>query len=561
MADQQSSPRKPKSQILLDRSNLKHLTTLSRLGVFGGLGYNRKELEKPFIAVANSWTEANVGHVHLREVAAVVKDGIREEGGLPFEFNTPAPCDATSCGLEAMNCLLPQRDLIADSVEMMVRANSFDGVVFISTCDKIVPGQLMAAARLGLPAIFVTGGPMLPRFIFSPKTFSFKAIDSEYMKTPRVELEETMLKHRCPGPGACTGFGTANTMQCLTEVMGLSLPFTGTTHGVDPEKLRLARESGRRIVAMVQEGLTTEALFTAGAFRNAVKALMAMGGSTNAVLHLLAIAREAAIPLCLDDFERAGREIPCICGVIPSGPYDMLDLHKAGGVPGILKEIEKALDLETLVVTGKKLGDHVREAAVHDPSVIRSLHNPFFAEGSIAILRGNLSPAGSVVKQSAIRKEMLVHSGEARVFNSEGEACEGLAQGKVKDGDVIVIRYEGPKGGPGMRELLGITRYLVYSGKGDSNALVTDGRFSGFTSGPAVGHVCPEAWEGGPIALLQDGDRISIDIPARTLSAAVSEREMERRRALWQPPPRSLSGYLARYARLVGSSSEGAWLG
>lgn len=553
--------KKPNSKILLDKSELKHLTVMSRLGVIGGMGFSRLDFEKPLIAVANSWTEANVGHMHLRQIAQAVKEGIIEAGGLPLEFNTIAPCDAFSCGLEPMKFILPSRDIIADELEMMIRANSFDGVVFISTCDKIVPGQLMAAARLRMPAIFVTGGPMLPRFIFAPKKMGWHETEASFMRNPRDDAEDIMLKYRCPSPGGCTGFGTANTMQCLVEVLGLSLPGSGTTHAVDPEKLRMARSSGRRIVGMIEAGLSTDRIITKGALRNAVVALMAMGGSTNATIHLPAVAHEAGVDLSIDDFDVVSREVPCICGVIPSGSYSMLDLHNAGGIPGLLKRIERWLDYSALTVTGATIGEYLKKAEIYDEEVIRPLDNPFFADGAIAVLKGNLAPEGAVVKQSAVRKDMLVHSGPAKVFNSEAEAREGIENGRVQDGDVIVIRYEGPKGGPGMREMLGITRHLVYSGLADSIALVTDGRFSGFTSGPAVGHVCPEASDGGPIALVEDGDVISIDIPARLVTLAVDEEELARRRARWRPLKRELSGYLARYAEQVRPAIQGAWLG
>ena len=552
---------KERSKILFDREELKHLTMMSRCGVFGGLGYSRGDLEKPLIGIANSWNEANVGHLHLRQLAQAVKEGILEAGGLPFEFNTIAPCDATSCGLEPMKYVLPQRDLIADSLELMIRSNSFDGAVFLSSCDKIVPGQLMAAARLRMPAVFVTGGPMLPRFFFAPKTFEWNRIETDYMRDPRRETEDVMMSYRHPGPGACSGFGTANTMQCLTEVLGLSLPGMATVHAVDAAKMRFARESGRLIVQLVERGSGTAAILTKEAFRNAIKALMAFGGSTNAVLHLLAVAHEAGIPLSLEDFTEAGKGIPTICGVIPSGSYSMLDLHRAGGVPAVMKRIEKFLNLDVTSVNGSSLGENLMSVEVFDTDVIRPLDNPFYPDSAIAVLYGNLAPQGAVVKQSAVRKDMLVHTGPARVFDSEAEARKGIEANRVRNGDVLVIRYEGPKGGPGMREMLGITRHLVYSGKADKVALVTDGRFSGFTNGPAIGHVCPEASDGGPIALLQDGDRITIDIPNRTVSVAVNDNELERRRSQWCPPEKKPDGYLARYCRMVRPASEGAWLG
>jgi dihydroxy-acid dehydratase len=375
-------------------------------------------------------------------------------------------------------------------------------------------------------------------------------------------------------------------MQCLTEVLGLSLPGMSTVHAVDSEKMRLARESGRAVVRLTEQGIDATAFFTERSFRNAIKALMALGGSTNAVLHLLAIAHEAGVPLALDDFQSNGAtdasasdrpkrgsrtgeigegaspsKIPTICGVIPNGYYSMLDFHRAGGTPAVLKRIEEWLDLGTGCVNGETLKENLRGIEVFDEEVIRPLDNPYFADSAIAILYGNLAPAGAVVKQSAVREDMLVHSGPARIFNSEVEARKGIEAGRVRDGDVVVVRYEGPRGGPGMRELLGLTRHLVYSGKANHVSLITDGRFSGFTNGPAIGHVCPEAQDGGPIALLQDGDRITIDIPGRKLEVHVDDGILAQRRSNWSPIDRPLTGYLSRYRRMVRPASEGAWLG
>lgn len=552
---------KLESDILLDASELRHLTVCSRASVLGALGWAEDDIRhKPLIGIVNSCTDLNPGHMHLDKLAAMVREGILQAGGVPFEFNTPAPCDAFSCGLEPMKYVLPQRDLIADSIEMKVRCNSLDGLVFLSSCDKIVPGQLMAAARLNMPAIFVTGGPMLPRLFFEPSKQPKRNIVHDYMTSPQPKLLTAMFRYEGPGAGACTGFGTANTMQCLTEVLGLALSGCGTIHAVDADKLRIARASGRRIVAMVQEGLTAGNILTKAAFHNAICAHTAMGGSTNGVIHLLAIAHEMGVALSLDDFDTIGREIPCVCGVIPSGPYDLLDLHRAGGIPALLKRIERYLDGAVRTVDGLPMAELLAAAAIHDNGVIRPLESPFYPGGGLAVLRGNLCPGGAVIKQSAVRAEMRTHTGPAKVYNSEVEARESIDKGLVEQGDVIVIRYEGPKGGPGMREMLLITRHLVYSGKADSVALVTDGRFSGFTSGPAVGHICPEAAEGGPIALVQDGDIITINIPKRTLTLHVPDDELTRRKAAWKPLARELDGYLRRYSRDVVSASEGAWL-
>lgn len=408
-----------------------------------------------------------------------------------------------------MKYILPQRDLIADSIEMMVRCNSFDGLVFLSSCDKIVPGQLMAAARLNLPAIFVQGGPALPHLFFAPKDQAEKKPTEQYMKTGEEGLQEDIFCYECPGVGACSGFGTANTMQSMVEVLGLSLP---------------------------------------------------MGATTHAVMHLLAAAHEMKVDLSIEDFEAIGKEIPCVCGVKPSGSYEQIDLHRAGGIPAIEKRIVKYLNGEALTVSGRTVKEITEDAVIADENVICPLEKSFYEGGGLAVLHGNLAPGTGVVKASAVRREMRVHTGPAKVFDSEIEARLGIARGKVKDGDVIVIRYEGPKGGPGMREMLLITRYLVYTGKADHVALVTDGRFSGFTAGPAVGHVCPEAAEGGPIALVEDGDNITIDIPARTLTLHVSDQVLKERKKNWASVERKPEGYLQRYAREVKSAAEGAWL-
>lgn len=549
------------SNIWLDGSALKNLTACSRSGILGGLGFSRSDLiHKPIIGIVNSYTEINPGHAHLDKVAQAVKEGVLASGGVPFEFNTPAPCDATSCGLEPMKYILPQRDLIADSIEMMVRCNSFDGLVFLSSCDKIVPGQLMAAARLNLPAIFVQGGPALPHLFFAPKDKAASQPNTNYMRTGEEKLQEDIFDYECPGLGACSGFGTANTMQCLAEVLGMSYPFCATTHAVDSSKMRFARTSGRRIVEMVAEGLRPEKILTKHAFENAIAAHTAMGGSTNAVLHLLAIAHEMGVALKIDDFERIGRGIPCVCGVKPSGEYEHIDLHRAGGMPAIEKRIRAYIHGDALNVGGMTAAEIIEKAVIADEDVVRPLENPFYEGGGLAIMRGNLAPETGVIKASAVRREMHVHTGPAKVFNSEVEARLGIDQGKVQDGDVIVIRYEGPRGGPGMREMLLITRYLVYTGKGDNVALVTDGRFSGFTAGPAVGHVCPEAADGGPIALVEDGDIITIDIPSRCLTLHVSDEELAERKKNWKPLKRDLSGYIERYARDVKAASKGAWL-
>lgn len=550
------------SDILYDCSEGKNLISHCRMSIFGSLGFAKEDLcGKPLIGIVNSFTDINPGHMHLDKLAGAVKEGVIQAGGTAVQFNTPAPCDATSCGLEPMKYILPQRDLIADSIEMMVRCNSFDGLVFLSSCDKIVPGQLMAAARLNLPAIFVTGGASLPARFFATKDIAAQQDPTEeFIATGNPDLVPIIYGCYGGGAGACSGFGTANTMQAMAEVLGLTLPGCATVLAVDPEKIRYARTSGRRIVQMVREQLRPDKILTKGGFENAICVHTAMAGSTNAVIHLCAIAHECGVDIGISDFERLGKGIPCVCGVVPSGHYSHLDLHRAGGIPALEKRISDHLHKDVLTVTGDSVAHILDKAQICDEEVIRPLDNPFYEGGGLAILRGNLAPGSAVIKASAVKPEMRVHTGPAKVFNSEVEARIGINEGKIEPGDVIVIRYEGPKGGPGMREMLMITKYLVYSGKADDVALVTDGRFSGFTAGPAVGHVCPEAADGGPIALVKDGDIITIDIVNRTLTLHVSDAVLAERKKSWIPLKRESNGYLKRYSEMVTSSAEGAWL-
>lgn len=550
------------SDILYDCSEGKNLISHCRMSIFGSLGFAKEDLcGKPLIGIVNSFTDINPGHMHLDKLAGAVKEGVLQAGGTAVQFNTPAPCDATSCGLEPMKYILPQRDLIADSIEMMVRCNSFDGLVFLSSCDKIVPGQLMAAARLNLPAIFVTGGASLPARFFATKDIAAQQDPTEeFIATGNPDLVPIIYGCYGGGAGACSGFGTANTMQAMAEVLGLTLPGCATVLAVDPEKIRYARASGRRIVQMVREQLRPDKILTKGGFENAICVHTAMAGSTNAVIHLCAIAHECGVDIGISDFERLGKGIPCVCGVVPSGHYSHLDLHRAGGIPALEKRISDHLHKDVLTVTGDSVAHILDKAQICDEEVIRPLDNPFYEGGGLAILRGNLAPGSAVIKASAVKPEMRVHTGPAKVFNSEVEARIGINEGKIEPGDVIVIRYEGPKGGPGMREMLMITKYLVYSGKADDVALVTDGRFSGFTAGPAVGHVCPEAADGGPIALVKDGDIITIDIVNRTLTLHVSDAVLAERKKSWIPLKRESNGYLKRYSEMVTSSAEGAWL-
>jgi len=532
-----------KSKSLLKNTD-RLATAMVRAEMIKACGVPLKDLEeRPLIAIVNSWNELLPGHLHLREVARFVKDGVLMAGGIPLEFNTIAPCDGYSNGLDGMKYVLPMRDIIADAIETMTLAHCFDGLVFLSSCDKIVPGQLIAAARLNLPAIFVTGGPMLPFNEFAPKG------------TPAI-----MSMISCPGPGACSGMGTANSMQFLVEAMGMSLPNSAVTHAVHNQKYLMARESGKRIVAMVNESLSPCDILTANALHNALVTTAAAGCSTNVTIHLLALAQELGIPLNLGDFDRISRQVPHILGVYPSGPFFLLDVYKAGGLPAMLNKLKGYLKNDAMTVTGKTLGENNAPFTCADDDVIRNLDNPYHNEGGLAILKGSLSPTGAVVKSSGVPENMMVFSGPARIFDSEEQAIGAALNKEFKAGDVIVIRYEGPKGGPGMREMLTVTELLFQLSLGDKVALVTDGRFSGFSHGPAIGHVTPEAYNGGPLALVNDGDTIKIDIPGRKLDLDISPAELEKRRASWKKPARKLTGHLKKYAALVSEADKGCVL-
>ncbi len=535
--------KKPRSGRLVENTD-RLATALIRVELLKACGIPREDVEeRPLIGIVNSWNELLPGHLHFRELSKSVRDGVLMAGGLPLEFNTIAPCDGYGNGLPGMRHVLPMRDIIADAIEAMALAHSFDGLVFLSGCDKIVPAQLMAAARLDIPSIFVTGGAMLPFNEFAPKG------------TPPV-LSMVSL----PGPGACNGMGTAVSMQLLTEVLGLSLPGSGATHAVHNQKYLMGRESGRRVVALVEEGIEPHRILTADALHNALVTVAAAACSTNVIIHLLALAHELDIPLALDDFDRIARTVPHILGVYPSGPYFLLDVYRAGGVPALLNKLRDSLRLDALTVNGKRLGENIADAACTDDDVIREPDNPYHPEGGIAILTGNLAPRGAVLKTSSIPAAMQVFRGRARVYDSEEEAVEGALAGAFAEGDVIVIRYEGPSGGPGMREILTVTELVFQLNLSESVVLITDGRFSGFTRGPAIGHVAPEASEGGPLALVKSGDEITIDIPNRTLTLNVDEGELRRREKELTPPRRRLRGHLARYARLVSQADRGCVL-
>jgi dihydroxy-acid dehydratase len=516
------------------------------------LGLTDKDIAKPFIGIANSYTNLVPGHIHLNQIADAVKTGISSAGGTPFQFNTIAICDGLAMGHEGMRYSLPSRELIADSVEVMVQAHRLDGVVLVTNCDKITPGMLMAAARLDVPAIAVTGGPMASGWL-DGKKIGYSSVPEglgQFVAGKMGREELIRLENAaCPGCGSCNGMFTANTMACVTEALGMSLPYCATALANSALKLRIAKESGEKIVKLTCENVKPSDILRKEAFENAVMVDMALGGSTNTVLHLSAIAREAGVALPLAVFDEVGRRVPHLCSMIPSGPYAMEDLHAAGGIPALMNELKPLLHLDVLTVTGKAMRENVADAEVIDANVIRPLENPVHKEGGIAVLTGNIAPKGAVVKTAAVSPKMLKHAGPAKVFDSEKEAIAAIRGREVQPGDVVVIRYEGPKGGPGMPEMLFPTATIAGMGLSECVALITDGRFSGATRGPCIGHVSPEAAEGGPIAVVKNGDVIEIDIPSRILNVKLTEQQIAKRLAAWKPKkPRITKGYLTRYS-------------
>ncbi|MDI9437974.1 MAG: dihydroxy-acid dehydratase [Euryarchaeota archaeon] len=528
-------------------------------------GLTDSEMQKPFIGVANSFTDIVPGHIHLKKVAESVKLGISNAGGVPFEFNTMAICDGLAMNHEGMRYSLASREIVADTVESMAQAHSLDGLVLLPTCDKVVPGMLMAAARLDIPSIVVTGGPMLPGE-FQGEVVDlinvFEAVGKVSSGKMTLDELDELERCACPGAGSCAGLFTANSMACLTEAMGMSLPYCATTHAVDSQKMWIARESGERIVAMIEENLIPSQIMTPEAFQNAIIIDLALGGSSNTALHIPAIAnelREKGVEVTLDLFDELSREIPHITAISPSGQHTMLDLHQAGGIPAVLKVLESKINQKALTCSGEPLKENIKDASVLDHNVIRPLDQPYHEEGGIAILKGSLAPDGSVVKQGAVDQEMLQHQGPAKVYNSEEECVKAIYQGAVKEGDVVVIRYEGPQGGPGMREMLNPTS-AIFGLDIKKVALITDGRFSGGTRGPCIGHVSPEAQASGPIAVVEDGDMIRIDMPRREIELLVSPEEIEQRLEKVVHPQKEVKGWLARYRKLATSANEGAVL-
>lgn len=528
-------------------------------------GITDSEMDKPFIAVVNSWNEIIPGHIHLDKLAQAVKAGIRNAGGVPFEFHTIGVCDGIAMGHEGMKYSLPSREAIEDTIELMIQAHQFDGMVLISACDKILPGHLMAAGRLDIPTIVVTGGPMLPGFVGDEYRDLISVFESvgAYQSGAISDSELKKIENMsCSGAGSCAGLFTANTMACLTEALGLSLPGCGTAHAVDSKKTRIAKESGERLVRMVMEGTTPRQIVTQKSIENAIKVDMAIGGSTNTTLHLPAIAHEFGLELPIELFDKLSRTTPHLVALRPGGRNFMIDFDRAGGVQAIIQRLAPIMALDARTVTGKTLGENLEKLILENPQtnkeIISTLENPLHTDGGIAILKGTLAPEGAVIKQSAVDPKMLVHTGPARVYDTEEDAMKGIMEKKIKAGDVVIIRYEGPKGGPGMREMLAATSAIVGMGLIDSVALITDGRFSGGTRGPCIGHVCPEAIDNGPIAFVQDGDKIEIDIPKRILNLDVPEEELKKRRASHTHPLKSVGkGYLARYQKSVASASKG----
>lgn len=525
-------------------------------------GMDEEDLKKPFVAVIGSFSEMVPGHIHLRELADYVKQGIIEAGGVPKMSETIAICDGLCQGHKGMRYPLASRDLIADSVEMVVEAHHFDAMVLLPGCDKIIPGMLMAAARLDIPTVIVPGGPMLPGNVGGNPLFC----SSELREYPgRVEkglvTAEEMKKAEklaLPTVGSCAHLGTANSMCMLTEVLGMALPGAGTAPAVSNERKRIAKASGRCVMDLLKKGITPRKILTREALLNGVAGAMATGSSTNLVLHLMAIAHEAQVDLKLEDFDRISRQVPFICNLQPSGTYPIVSLDSSGGIPVVLKTIEYALNTQAMTVTGKTIGELLEGVTEVHNDVIKPLDAPQKSEGGIAVLYGNLAPKGAVIKQSGVKKSMYYFKGKARVFNSMEEADEAISQNQISKGTVIVIRYEGPKGGPGMREMLSTTALIMGRKMDEDCALVTDGRFSGATHGPCIGHVSPEAAAGGPIAFIEDGDEIEIDLLARTLKAAVSEEEFAKRRQGWTPIVKPRKPALAKYAALVSSADTGA---
>jgi len=532
--------------------------------LYKAMGYTDEELSRPMIGVVNSANEIIPGHIHLDVITEDAKAGIRMAGGTPVTFPVIGVCDGIAMGHAGMKYSLASRELIADSIEIMATAHPFDGLLMVTNCDKIVPGMLMAALRLNIPTIVVSGGPMLAGHL-DGNTVDLITVFEGVGKIKSGKMTKKALKAledcACPGCGSCSGMFTANSMNCVTEALGLGLPGNGTIPAVHAARRRLAKKAGMQIMNLVKKDIRPRDIATLDAFKNAIAVDMALGCSTNTVLHIPAVAHEAGITLDLDLFNKISEKTANICYLSPAGPHHLEDLDMAGGIQSVMKEISKTggINLECMTVTGKTVGDNLKGVKVKNRDVIRSIEDPYSKEGGIAILRGNLAPDGGVVKQSAVSPDMMVNEGRARIFDSEEDSIEAILGGKIHPGDVVVIRYEGPKGGPGMREMLSPTSAIVGMGLDKSVALLTDGRFSGGTRGAAIGHISPEAAEGGPIGLIKEGDTIVIDIPNKKIDLKVDKKELDRRKRAFKPKePPIKTGYLARYAKMVTSASTGA---
>ena len=551
------------------RSKLQKLfsgdNTAHRRAIYKGCGYDDIDLSRPLIGIVNTCNDAALGHIHLDKLADHVKAGIWQAGGTPFEFRTIATCGEISIGTPHLRYELVIRDIIASSIEIMANVQLFDGLVLLASCDSIIPGVIIGALRTGLPSIFLSGGPQLPGRFEGRQVVMSELGQQVFGTQNRREEKQRRLRafenHVCPGPGACSLMGTANTMQIIAEAIGMALPGSSTVPAVYAEKLRFAKKTGRRIVEMVKSDLRPSEIATKASLLNGIMVELAIAGSTNAVLHLISFAREMGIDVGLDDFDRLSRRVPVISKVIPTGRATVVDLHNAGGVPAIMGELSSIIHAGAITVSGKTVGEIIINARSTDTDVLTTIEEPAFQNGGIAVLKGTLAPYGAICRTTTIPSDRMTHRGPARIFHSDEDAYYAVTTGKIKPGDVIIIRYEGPVGAPGMREMMMTTDALVGMGKAKDVFVVTDGRFSGFTEGSAIGHVAPEAAVGGPIAIVEDGDRVVIDIPSRRLDLDISEQEMTRRLAGWSPPPPKVQrGILAVYARMALQAHEGAMI-
>jgi len=550
-----------------ERKNLDPNKAYER-ALYLGCGYSYEDLAKPRIAIVNSWNEINPGHIHLRKLSQFVKEGVKEAGGTPMEFNTIASCDGIANSGNYSKYILPSREVIAASIECTVKSYNFDGMVMLCTCDKIIPGMLLAAARCNIPTIFLTGGIMNAKIFengpLKGKTYvtsDIKEAIGEY-KVGKLTKDEFFLieSQTCCSPGACNMMGTANTMACIVEAMGLSLPGCATMGAISKEKEDLSRDTGKKIIKLVEYNIKALDIITHSSIENGIKVALSFGGSTNMILHMCALSHELGGNLNHFDFDKLSKSVPLLAKFKPASEYNLTEFHEAGGVQVLMKKLSNLLDLSTKTILNLTLNKSLENLEIHDYQIIRNLDDPIEKEGGIAVLKGNLAPEGAVVKQSAISLKMRYHKGPAKVFECEEDVKDALLSDKVQEGDVLVIRYEGPKGSPGMRELSIPAAILIGMGLGESVAMITDGRYSGATRGPCIGHVCPEAIDGGPIAIVQDGDTIEIDIKNRKLNLLITEKEIDQRLRNWtKPEPRITTGYLNTYRKIVSSAKVGAY--